>query len=163
GRQFTNDVSPSLSYGEARVRFKWDEPQIGQIEYLHPAVKDHITFESGSEDVVVNWDSVSTKPFPSTIANVPQAAPARAPVVYVHGFANTFNDAMERAAWIGWNAKRPAIAFAWASQGRGTPFAYRDDQTAAKASWSALAGVLAYLGTQYDTGTDVDIVVHSMG
>jgi esterase/lipase superfamily enzyme len=59
--------------------------------------------------------------------------------------------------------KRPAIAFAWASQGSGTPGAYREDQATAAKTWGTLAAVLAQLTRGPQAATDIDIVAHSMG
>jgi len=156
-REFTGGISPSLLYGQADVEVPLDE--WGRA----PAESSGMLCLSKGSGVVIDWDNVSDKPFPEGFARAPRVAPAKAPIIYVHGFANSFDDALSSAAWIGWNTGRPVVALAWPSRGSVTPGAYRTDQDTADESLNTLALVLEKLGLDYDTVTDVDIVLHSMG
>lgn len=157
--KFTEKISTNVSYGQAEVECLFDEPINSPAELIGNLMR----YASKGNDIAVDWTQVSNIPFPKGLTKVQRSIPTKAPVIYVHGFANTFDDALHRAAWIGWNAKRPVIAFTWPSRGIATPSAYRADQQSADSSLSSLALVLEQLGRDYDTVTDVDIVVHSMG
>jgi TRAP-type C4-dicarboxylate transport system substrate-binding protein/esterase/lipase superfamily enzyme len=160
---FTSDLGANLLYGEVDVQLELDAPVDSVTEYDQGPLRGLVNFFFGKKDVDVRWNTVSSQPFAADLTAAPHALPAKAPIIYVHGFANSFDDAVKRAAWLGWNTKRPAIAFAWASQGSGTPGAYRDDQATAAKTWSSLAAVLAQLTRGPQAATDIDIVAHSMG
>lgn len=149
----------ALQFGQAEVELEFDEPSIFPVD----VVKSLVRYAVKGNGVVIDWTKVSATPFPKGFARAAPSSPAKAPIVYIHGFANSFDDALRRAAWIGWNAKRPVVAFAWPSRGRATPEDYRIDQQTVDASRQVLAELLERLGRDYETRTDVDIVVHSMG
>ncbi|MBI3916077.1 MAG: TRAP transporter substrate-binding protein DctP [Betaproteobacteria bacterium] len=162
-KTFSTGYSTNLSYGQADIEFDFDGPLNMPAELQQGVLQGLVRFGKKGSGISVDWARTSPTPFPDGFARVPPAMPAKAPLLYVHGFANTFDDALRRAAWTGWNAKRPVVAFAWASQGKGTPGDYRIDQETADKSREMLALLLDRLGHEYDTRTDVDIVVHSMG
>ncbi|OPY90331.1 MAG: C4-dicarboxylate-binding periplasmic protein precursor [Syntrophaceae bacterium PtaU1.Bin231] len=157
-RKFTGDIGTGLLYGQADVELPTDD-----LVNTSPEMRHMLRFAARGGGVMVEWDKVSEAPFPDGFAKAKRVIPALAPVLYVHGFANSFDDALTSAARIGWNTGRPAVAFAWPSRGSVTPGDYRADQQTADGSLDALALVLERLGLDYDTVTDVDIVVHSMG
>lgn len=163
GDAFTNEIGPALLYGTAECRMEYDYESTARAE-LERDMAAYVSHRRGQERVIVDWQRVSASPFPAGFARKPRSSPAKAPLLYVHGYANSFAGAVERAAWLGWNSRRPAIVFAWASRGSAIPLSNyaKDRQTVAK-SWNVLAGLLERLGTEYETETDVDIVVHSMG
>lgn len=150
---------PALQFGQADIELDFDEPTIFPVDALSSLIR----YAVKGSGVVIDWSKVSTTPFPKGFAKAARSAPAKAPIIYIHGFANSFDDALRRAAWIGWNAKRPVVAFAWPSRGSPLPDDYRIDQQTADASRQLLAALLDRLGREYETSTDVDIVVHSMG
>ncbi len=106
--------------------------------------------------------------------------PGRNLLVFVHGFDNTFENAITRAAfnqqWLEQSgvpaASTSVVAFAWPSTGRliGIPFpdsAYRNDQTRAGQSGLHLMTFFANLQPLIDAarakGNRVFLLAHSMG
>lgn len=108
-------------------------------------------------------DAHDEKPFAKEQLSAPPSLPSKAPLLYVHGFANSFDDALQRGAWLSWNVGRPVLAFSWPSCGVQLPASYRTDQKTADKSVDALVSVLQTLGVRNGVTTDVDLVVHSMG
>lgn len=158
-KKFTENISERLLYGQAEVELDTDQPVNSPAELI----EEMIQFAIEGNGVVVDWNQVSNSPFPKGFTRVRRVVPTKAPLIYVHGFANTFDDALRRAAWVGWNAKRPAIAFIWPSYGEASLLSYKEDKKTADKSLSALALLLEEIGRDYDARTDVDIVLHSMG
>ncbi|HEY0877263.1 MAG TPA: TRAP transporter substrate-binding protein DctP [Zeimonas sp.] len=158
-RSFENELGSDLVYGKAEVELEFDELAFRPGELLH----DLIRFGAEGKGIVLDWTSMSRSPPPDAVARVPRQMPAKAPMVYVHGFANSLEDALARGAWLGWNAKRPALVFAWPAQGPATRPGYETARESADASAEFLADVLEDLGRRYDTASDVDAVIHSMG
>lgn len=159
GQMFTKSTAPDFVYGKAKVELEFDRQLIMPVQILRGLV----SFATKGNGVDVDWQSIESSPPPKDFTKVPKQTPAKAPLIYVHGFANTFDEALRRGAWLGWNAKRPVLIFAWPSQGTPTPSNYRDDQIAADKSAAALAQLLRDVGSDFGDGTDIDIVVHSMG
>jgi esterase/lipase superfamily enzyme len=83
-------------------------------------------------------------------------------LVYIHGFKNTFEDAIIRAAQIGFDLKVDGItaAFCWASKGE--LLGYAADEDTARLSEDHLAEFLALLHSNFPQYT-IDILAHSMG
>lgn len=158
GTTFSKDKSDVVQYGHADVELEFDSEltMIGEL-------LNSLTFGPKGRGVVVDWSSFGTSLPAGSLDAVPPQKPSKALLVYVHGFANTFEDAVRRGAWLGWNAKRPVLVFAWPSRGVSLPADYRVDQNTADQSAQSLADVLAQLGRAGPAGTDVDVVVHSMG
>ncbi|WP_213305799.1 TRAP transporter substrate-binding protein DctP [Paraburkholderia sacchari] len=152
-------MSKTLSFGEADVKLAYSSPNFiantanGVIRFL----------SSGGEAVKIDWNKVSSSPFDDSLFAAKHQLPSTAPLIFLHGFANDFNDALQGAAWIAWNSKRPVIVFSWPSEGYVTPAAYHDDQKAADNTQDALAQFLSHVANAVNGQTDVDIVVHSMG
>ncbi|MGF6505770.1 TRAP transporter substrate-binding protein DctP [Paraburkholderia sp. 32] len=152
-------TSKALTYGQADVELAYTTPNFvantanGVIRFL----------SSGGEPVKIDWSKVSGSPFDDSLFAVKHQLPSTAPLIFVHGFANNFNDALQGAAWIAWNSKRPVIVFSWASEGHVTPAAYHADQKAADKAQDGLAQFLKQVANGANGQTDVDIVVHSMG
>ena len=83
-------------------------------------------------------------------------------LVYVHGFNVSFENAIVRAAQIGFDLKVPGItaAFCWASKAR--PDAYMADEDQVQLSVKHLADFLAMLNANF-SGSTIHIIAHSMG
>ena len=83
-------------------------------------------------------------------------------LVYVHGFNNSFDDAIIRAAQIGFDLKVNGItaAFCWASKAqlRG----YAADEDTARLSERDLAAFLSLLHAKFPAHT-INVLAHSMG
>lgn len=157
-QQLGDAIGADVLFGHADVELDF------QYATAPPGGHSSISYRRKGRGVVIDWNSVSSKPFPPELSRVPPSMPARAPVVYVHGFANKTDDALRRAAWIGWNARRPVVAFVWPSLGSALPPSnYHADQQTADVSMKTLASFLGSFGRTDAAGTDLDIIVHSMG
>lgn len=160
GQSFSSDAAADLGFGQADVELDIQQGGVRPIESRQPWIR----YGARGGGVQVAWHGVSTSPPPADVINIPRQSPAKAPLLYVHGFANTFDDALTRGAWISWNTKRPVIVFAWPSRGSAMPADYRADQHMASQSAVALADLLRLLGgSNQGSVTDVDVVAHSMG
>ncbi|MGF6382082.1 alpha/beta fold hydrolase [Paraburkholderia atlantica] len=152
-------MSKTLSYGEADVKLVYSSPN-----FIANAANGIIRFMTGDGGAVkIDWSKVSGTPFDNSLFGVKHQLPSTAPLIFIHGFANDFNDALQGAAWIAWNSKRPVVVFSWPSKGQVTPTAYQDDQKNADKAQDALAQFLRQAANGLSGQTDVDIVVHSMG
>lgn len=152
-------VSKTLNYGEAEVELAYSSPN-SVVDTASSIIR---YLSSGGGAIQIDWNKVSDSPFDDSLFGVQHKLPSNAPLIFVHGFANNFNDALQGAAWIAWNSKRPVIVFSWPSEGHVTPTAYHDDQKAADKAQDALAQFLRQVANGVNGQTDVDIVVHSMG
>lgn len=88
----------------------------------------------------------------------------RSALVYVHGFANTFEDAVRRGAQLAYDLpfRGAMLVYSWPSRGDANPVAYfRDDKTIN----GSQAPLKEFLETVIDrTGAEhVHVVAHSMG
>ncbi|MFM0716705.1 alpha/beta hydrolase [Paraburkholderia strydomiana] len=154
----TSAAGKNLSYGAADVELAYASPN-PVVEGANRLIR-YLTSGGG---VRVDWKNVSSTPISDSFFNVATQVPTKAPLVFVHGFANDFKDALQGAAWIEWNSKRPVIVFSWPSIGHVTVDAYHKDQHTADNSEDMLAQFLGQLRKGDDKETDIDIVVHSMG
>jgi esterase/lipase superfamily enzyme len=90
--------------------------------------------------------------------------PRRAVLIYVHGFANSFEDAVRRGAQLAYDLPFDGamLVYSWPSRGEADPVAYfRDDKTIA----GSQAPLRAFLETVIEqTGAErVHLLAHSMG
>lgn len=158
-QSFSRNIGSDLWYGKAEVELDYEQPVLMPGELFSNLIR----FASKGRGVQIDWLATVKATLPKELAKVEHDFPTKAPLIYVHGFANTFEDAVRRGAWLSWNTKRPVLAFAWPSQGSGTPGNYRTDQQLADQSAAALAQVLKDIGRDYDTAKEIDVVIHSMG
>lgn len=88
---------------------------------------------------------------------------ARQALLFVHGYNNTFEHALRRAAQLArdLNFDGPVLVFAWPSQG--SFLHYGTDKDAAKASITALAGLLDGVMRAMDGEARLHVIAHSMG
>jgi len=86
-------------------------------------------------------------------------------LVYVHGFNNSFEDAVLRLAQVGYDLKFPGrlVAFCWASAGTASLGSYRKDETTAKVSVGQLTKLLEGLAKEAGEDRHIHIIAHSMG
>jgi esterase/lipase superfamily enzyme len=86
-------------------------------------------------------------------------------LIYVHGFNNSFQDALFHAAQFAWDTKFPGtvVLFSWPSRG-GTfgPVLYNQDRNDAQASSERLLDLLKLLHNEA-RAERINIVAHSMG
>jgi esterase/lipase superfamily enzyme len=96
-------------------------------------------------------------------------------LLYVHGYDNTFEDALLRAAQLHLDLEFPGrtVAFSWPSLGKDVIYedddperaklAYHDDLKAADASVAALADTIQTLAERGGAGRRIHVVAHSLG
>jgi esterase/lipase superfamily enzyme len=84
--------------------------------------------------------------------------------VFVHGFNNRFDEAVDRFAQIVQDSKAPVIPvlFSWPSRGLVSLAAYKDDIESANNSRSALQQLLGVIAHNRDV-REVTVLCHSMG
>lgn len=162
---FGTDFASQLTYGRASVELAYD----GDSDYDAPSLgiaarlTDLFTPAIKGKGVQVNWAATTKAPFAKDQLPTLPSSPSKASLLYVHGFANSFDEALQRGAWLSWNVGRPVLAFSWPSRGVPLPASYLTDRETADKSVQALVSVLEMLGVRNGMQTDIDLVVHSMG
>jgi esterase/lipase superfamily enzyme len=140
-----------------------------------------IDVPTGAQGTVGQVDQISKGGF-SAEAIADLSAPGRDLLLFIHGFDNTFSDAMTRAAfnreWLAASGNARAdttiVAFSWPSKGQIVSFPflaadYRFDQNIATQSGLHLMGFLARLdpimraARASKPGLRVTLLAHSMG
>ena len=88
----------------------------------------------------------------------------REALIYIHGFNQTFQDAVEVAATLAVDLEidGSAVAFAWPSKGSVFPYAADMDETMALTNKRALKDLLLAMSSAVDAGS-VYVIAHSMG
>lgn len=158
-QSFTRNIGSDLWYSKAEVELDYEQSVLMPAELFGNLIR----FAPKGKGVQIDWSATVKATLPKELAKVEHDLPTKAPLIYVHGFANTLEKAVRHGAWLSWNTKRPVLTFAWPSQGLRTLGNYRTDQQLADQSAAALAQVLKDIGRDYDTAKDVDVVIHSMG
>jgi esterase/lipase superfamily enzyme len=84
-------------------------------------------------------------------------------LVFLHGFNSTFDNAAIYAGQLAFDLKIPNTAFfSWPSQGRGTLFAYSQDEETIRLSEDAIFDFLVRFSAACPNGK-MHIIAHSMG
>ena len=89
-------------------------------------------------------------------------------LLFVHGYSNTFEDAVLRAGQLQYDTEFPgnAVAFSWPADGSLSPDAYKADALNAEKSARPLADFLEMLTKSADASSPpakVHVIAHSMG
>ncbi|MGJ8597570.1 alpha/beta hydrolase [Sulfitobacter sp.] len=86
------------------------------------------------------------------------------PTIFVHGFNNSFDFAVRRAAQIGYDLRlgQGIGLFSWPSKGKGDPRSYSADEASAEASKYYLADFIEKF-VDNAAHKEVNIIAHSMG
>lgn len=116
-----------------------------------------------SEDTDISRNFVDAEDWERSICSTLNTD-SRDVVVFIHGYANTFDQTAELAANLGATLHLPgAMAFfSWPSRGWQDPLNYLWDLTAVENSEEEFAGFLARLGRLAGPGR-VHIIAHSLG
>jgi esterase/lipase superfamily enzyme len=143
------------------------------------ATVDGVDIQAGAQGVISRIDDVKQGGF-SDQAIATLSNPGTDLLVFIHGFDNTFSDAVTRAAfnreWLA-SSQMPqtnttVVAFSWPSSGRVVSFPvlaepYLADQHMARNSGLALMSFLANLDpilrAAHEKGCRVTLLAHSMG
>ncbi|TFW55794.1 alpha/beta hydrolase [Bradyrhizobium sp. MOS001] len=159
--QFTGDRQPNLTFGAAAIHIP-EHHRIGRIEL--PSVwkfwgielkreqqddKKHFALRKLSIMPIENWEQLVT------------GKNAKSALVFVHGFANTFEDALFRNAQIVYDLDYQGLPVLYSWSSRGAVQDYRYDLDSAL---EARDGFIFILKKLKDLGIEhVDVLAHSMG
>jgi esterase/lipase superfamily enzyme len=162
---FTSELSETLRFGHCRVAIPRSHKfgSLGSPPYVR--VLQRIT--TGSDDAlrIIQRSGWAPEDGPSGFVNSVKAALAQTRdqiLLYVHGYNVSFENAILRAAQIGFDLKVPGVtaAFCWAS--KGSLEGYAADSDTIKLSAQHLADFLALLHANFPERT-INIMAHSMG
>ncbi|MGI9405611.1 MAG: alpha/beta hydrolase [Hyphomicrobiaceae bacterium] len=149
-----------LSYGVASVSIPHDH-RMGQLE-APSLLKLEFTQDPSKHVVLIKIADLSRKDVLARIAKTVGSTPKREALVFVHGFANSFEDATRRTAQIKYDLDfpGPAILYSWPSLGQLS--GYEADSKSIVLSEENLANVLTDLSSS--TGADsIYLIAHSVG
>lgn len=85
-------------------------------------------------------------------------------LLYIHGYNCDFDEAVIRAAQIGYDLKVEGVTavYSWPSKGNWSPWGYEADQTTIESSEDFLVQFVTKLALE-SKAEEVDIIAHSMG
>jgi esterase/lipase superfamily enzyme len=153
-------VPAALAYGRAEIAIPVDH-QLGVIESSASwGIADAAASEA--DFGVVSTAALAPAEFLAGVAEQGRRTGDGSVLVFIHGYNNSFLDALKRtaqlAADLDWQG--PAVVFSWPS--RGELLDFDDDRANAEASAAPLRVFLNMLANRSDAGR-IDIVAHSMG
>ena len=158
---FGNDPS-AMSYGYADVSLPRDRqlgmleaPSIWRLEFREDPNKHVVLRATRTEGEATFFDR-----FGEHVSR----SEKREALVFIHGFNQTFDEALKRTAQIAYDLTfdGPAVTFGWPSQGALTPLSYTRDQRNADLSAKALKDLLLRLKGSSPRIT-IHVIAHSMG
>ena len=167
---FTSGDAKTLSLGMARVTVPASH-QVPQVErpwaLRVPGTEIEITFETQDPKKHFTIASIEALPQDQFLAKArAQLAQSKTfkgqAFVFVHGFYNTFDDALYRTAQIAYDMQFDGATFMYSWPSAGTLDAYRSDLPRAKAAGRHLRAFLDLVA--HKTGaTRISVIAHSMG
>lgn len=152
--------SGALSYGAAEVSFpashrvgKVERPSFWKLQVSEDESK-HVVIKECLVENFQDWKASATAHLDS--------AEEKSALVFIHGYNVKFDDALRRAAQIGFDISFEGLltCFSWSSNG--TKLGYLSDQDNADLAAPLLADFLRKLQTELKI-KEVHIVAHSMG
>jgi esterase/lipase superfamily enzyme len=159
---FERDETSELKYGVAFINIPPDHrmaelesPRWFLLEFEADPQK-HVTLE--------RVHSLATNKFFTGLSNAVSRAERREIFIFVHGFANTFEDTARRTGQLAYDLgfKGVPMFFSWPSLGDPTPLGYTKDLASADFSISDLAKFLE--GVSQQAGAErIYLIAHSMG
>lgn len=167
---FTSGDANKLTLGMARVTVPASH-QVPQVErpwaLRVPGTEIEITFETQDPKKHFTIASIEALPQDQFLAKArDQLAQSKTfkgqAFVFVHGFYNTFDDALYRTAQIAYDMQFDGATFMYSWPSAGTLDAYRSDLPRAKAAGRHLRAFLDLVA--HKTGaTRISVIAHSMG
>ena len=164
--EFSASLAEGVTLGSAHVRVP-EHHFKGQIErpkldLLHLSVFV-LTFktESDATDFILKNIQVLTK---EEFVQVIRDSAATSALIYVHGFATSFEECLYRVAQLKWDTgyNGVPIAFSWPSDGVPGPIEYNHDRQLAEDSEDDLLGVLDLVQSKAQV-QKIYVVAHSLG
>ena len=165
---FSNDFAAEVTYGALGVTVPTGRHALGGIERpCHSAIcifnraedpARHFTIAEASA-----LDDADFRRLASILSNNAETFDGHA-IVYIHGFANTFEDAAFRTAQIvhDLDFDSEAYFFSWPSQGKISRRHYDRDEDSVDASFLALKSFLTRV-RETSSARQVHVIAHSMG
>jgi esterase/lipase superfamily enzyme/TRAP-type C4-dicarboxylate transport system substrate-binding protein len=162
--KYGNARSGELRYGRAHVLV----PQSHDFAFEDDSwVRRLLSFGKATEDarlrVLAVEEQSSARVLESFKSQLKaQTGRSKTAFVYVHGFKNSFDDALVRAAQISYDIKFPGVTavFAWPSKQDVTT--YPDDEATVEHAEHLLTEFLLQL-SQHSDGAELHVLAHSMG
>lgn len=151
-----------LTFGAASVRIP-DDHKIGHIELPSSWSLFGITLWSTAPNKHDHFIIKRVAPLSEdTFDKVAEAKDTKTALVFVHGFNNTFEDALYRNAQIVWDLQYTglSILFTWASRGDVADYFY--DKESAYLARNAFIELLQRLRSKYGI-EQINVLAHSMG
>jgi esterase/lipase superfamily enzyme len=166
---FGTGTSGALSIGCVTVMVPTSPAGRRQQSFVHesnPVNAGGKTYFTGMKlgETAVTWTLDGLRPRMRGHSNLKDLHEGRRALLYVHGFNNSFVDAVGTAALIKAQSKYqgPIFAFSWPSNGSSSPQAYMDDMDRSEQSESYLRAFLVAILRDAEISR-LDIVAHSMG
>lgn len=149
----------ALSYGRADIAIPVDH-KVGMVEGSSWGIAADT--KSEAEFGIAAVATLAPPEFIAGLAEQARLGGGDAVLVYVHGYNNSFTDALQRcaqlAADLDWQG--PAVVFSWPSHAALLDF--ENDRENADASAAPLRIFLGMLANRADAG-HIDVLAHSMG
>lgn len=160
GISYTGERGP-LTFGAASVRIP-DDHKIGRIELPSSWSIFGIKLFTQSYDnnyfLVKSVSPLSEEAFD----RVARSSNSKTALIFVHGFNNTFEDAIYRHAQIVWDLQYQGLSvmFSWASRGDMADYIY--DKESAYLAREAFVSLIKKLRREFGV-ENINVIAHSMG
>lgn len=155
-------LGSELSLGVSYVSLRRSNRRMGELEAFN-VLRIFVNKAPTEQTVVISCVNPSNETdFYGRIGTRVKSSREKRVLVFIHGYRNTFEDALLRAAQIAYDLRvdGPPILFSWPSQG--TLEGYPLDRNNADASYALLASFLQRVAKE--TGAaQIDVIAHSMG
>ena len=156
--------SAAPRYGSARVNIPRDH-QLGMVEVPMSFFGLELELPDPNKHVMILATRLLNQEELLRQMNEKSSASERKDAfVFVHGFNNTFEQAMLRTAQFTYDLgfQGAPVLFSWPSQGSASPFSYRTDEQMSAAAVGPFKDFLrAFLGKS--TAVNIYLIAHSMG
>ena len=159
---YTGERGTSIRYGAARVRIPEDH-KIGHIELAQGYKLFGIRITNPTPNEKNHFIIQQLRIVPeATWGEIIKARGAKHALVFVHGYNNSFEDAVYRTAQIVWDLQYAgtAVLFSWPSRGNVLDYPY--DQASAYGARDHFVSVLRKLKEEHGV-ENVHVLAHSMG
>ncbi|MGB3722398.1 MAG: alpha/beta hydrolase [Pacificimonas sp.] len=160
-RFYDHRRATALHYGRARVHVPEDR-KFGEMKRPKDITVFGITLKRGKEDPKTHFIIESVEELEADAWRSAVASHGRGhALIFVHGFNNSFEDALYRAGQIFWDLQYDGlpVLYSWAAGGRTVDYVYdKDSAIHGGAGFRQLLSDLAHAGIER-----VHIVAHSMG
>lgn len=159
---FTGERAKNISFGRAVVRVP-EAHRLGKVEQPFKLSVLTLTFYEQQHDINKHFTIAGVEIFSKNDwCHLVATSGADEALVFVHGFNNSFDDALYRCAQIVWDLQFSALSvlFSWPSRGRMADYLY--DRESAIGARDSFIECLSALKAQPNI-KKIHILAHSMG